>query len=198
MGSLTGARAMDAAAERGAGFEGDAAAGTVFAEDGVRKSSRAAKPKILDFLPSAVCVKVANEAPGASAIDRRVRVFWPAEGAFFSGLVVAFNAKNGKHKIRYDDGDVEEVLLAAERIEWVEPGEDETKFSRGRPPSPRGRRAELQGESRRGGQAEDDDVRRPRRRKTGGGARRARAPRGPPRRARLGQGRGSRVVARGG
>ena len=127
VGSLTGARGGRGGGA-GAGFAGDAAAGTVFAEDGVRKSSRAAKPKILDFLPSAVCVKVANEAPGASAIDRRVRVFWPAEGAFFSGLVVAFNAKNGKHKIRYDDGDVEEVLLAAERIEWVEPGEDETKI----------------------------------------------------------------------
>ena len=28
--------------------------------------------------------------------------------------------------MRYDDGDVEEVLLAAERIEWVYPGEDAT------------------------------------------------------------------------
>lgn len=127
VGSLAGARGGRVGGA-GAGLLGDVAAGTVIAEDGVRKSSRAAKPKILDFLPSAVCVKVANEAPGAAAIDRRVRVFWPAEGAFFSGLVVAFNGKNGKHKIRYDDGDVEEVLLAAERIEWVEPGEDETKL----------------------------------------------------------------------
>jgi len=95
-------------------------------EDGVRKSNRAARPKILDFLPSAVCAQVANELPGEAAVDRRVRVLWPAEGAFFSGVVQAFNPKNGKHKVRYDDGDVEEVLLAAERIEWVYPGEDPT------------------------------------------------------------------------
>lgn len=95
-------------------------------EDGVRKSNRAARPKILDFLPSAVCAQVANELPGESAVDRRVRVFWPAEGAFFSGTVIGFNSKNGKHKVRYDDGDAEEVLLAAERIEWVYPGEDAT------------------------------------------------------------------------
>ena len=28
--------------------------------------------------------------------------------------------------MRYDDGDIEAVLLAAERIEWVAPGEDES------------------------------------------------------------------------
>ena len=94
----------------------------------MRKSNRAAKPKILDFLPSAVCAQVANELPGEAAVNRRVRVFWPAEGAFFPGTVQAFNAKNGKHAVRYDDGDVE-VLLAAERIEWVYPGEDATGFA---------------------------------------------------------------------
>ena len=98
------------------------AGGTIVAEDGVRKSSRAAKPKIRDFLPSAVCVKVANEAPGESAVGRRVRVFWPAEGAFYAGLVVGFDFKSAKHRVRYDDGDVEDVLLAAERIEWIQPG----------------------------------------------------------------------------
>ena len=106
------------------------AGGTIVAEDGVRKSSRTAKPKIRDFLPSAVCVKVANEAPGESAVGRRVRVFWPAEGAFYAGLVVGFDFKSAKHRVRYDDGDVEDVLLAAERIEWIQPGVvDESKLA---------------------------------------------------------------------
>ena len=130
-GVLTGARGGRGG---GRGFRGDAAAGTVFAEDGVRKSSRAAKPKILDFLPSAVCVKVANEAPGASAIDRRVRVFWPAEGVFRVGGGV----QRQRQAWGSDDGGVEEVLLAAERIEWVDRVKTRQKFSRGRPPSPRG------------------------------------------------------------
>jgi len=113
-------------ASPGSGLTTPGSAGGTTTEDGVRKSNRAAKPKILDFLPSAVCAQVANELPGEAAVNRRVRVFWPAEGAFFPGTVQAFNAKNGKHAVRYDDGDVEEVLLAAERIEWVYPGEDAT------------------------------------------------------------------------
>ena len=113
-------------ASPGSGLTSPGSAGGTTTEDGVRKSNRAAKPKILDFLPSAVCAQVANELPGEAAVNRRVRVFWPAEGAFFPGTVQAFNAKNGKHAVRYDDGDVEEVLLAAERIEWVYPGEDAT------------------------------------------------------------------------
>ena len=115
-------------ARAGSGLE--KAGGTIVAEDGVRKSSRTAKPKIRDFLPSAVCVKVANEAPGESAVGRRVRVFWPAEGAFYAGLVVGFDFKSAKHRVRYDDGDVEDVLLAAERIEWIQPGVvDESKLA---------------------------------------------------------------------
>ena len=69
---------------------------------------------------------MANQYSGELAIDRRVRVFWPAEGAFFAGLVIAFNGKSGRHTVRYDDGDMEEVLFAAERMEWVAPGEDES------------------------------------------------------------------------
>ena len=57
-----------------------------------------------------------DRSPRARLLARR--------GAFFPGTVQAFNSKNGKHAVRYDDGDVEEVLLAAERIEWVYPGED--------------------------------------------------------------------------
>ena len=104
-------------------------AGSLIDATGVRKSSRAAKPKILDFLPSAVCAQVAAEAPGESAIGRRVRVFWPESNAFYAANVVGFNAKNGQHAVRYDvDGDrapPREVLLAAERIEWIRPGDDE-------------------------------------------------------------------------
>ena len=107
--------------------------GSLIDATGVRKSSRAAKPKILDFLPSAVCAQVAAEAPGESAIGRRVRVFWPESNAFYAAKVVGFNAKNGQHAVRYDvDGagaTPREVLLAAERIEWIRPGDDEAAMS---------------------------------------------------------------------
>ena len=123
-------RAAAAAAAAGGGQTAvGSIGGSLIDAAGVRKSSRAAKPKILDFLPSAVCAQVAAEAPGESAVGRRVRVFWPDANAFHAAAVVGFNAKNGKHAVRYDvDGAAappREVLLAAERIEWIRPGDDE-------------------------------------------------------------------------
>ena len=49
-----------------------------------------------------MCAQVAAEAPGESAVGRRVRVFWPDANAFHAAAVVGFNAKNGKHAVRYD------------------------------------------------------------------------------------------------
>ena len=64
---------------------------------------------------------IATKHPGEDAVDRRVRVFWPEENAFFTGIVAAYNSKTGKHTINYDDGDVESVTLTKERMEWLEP-----------------------------------------------------------------------------
>jgi hypothetical protein len=50
-----------------------------------------------------------------------VRVFWPEEGAYFSGIVTSFDAASGEHVVTYDDGDVESVTLAKETFEWLEP-----------------------------------------------------------------------------
>ena len=58
------------------------------------------------------------------AIDRRVKVFWPEENAFFTGIVSKYDRKTEKHTVTYDDGDVEEVTLVKERMEWLEPGGD--------------------------------------------------------------------------
>ena len=67
---------------------------------------------------------LSTKYPGKAAVDRRVKVFWPEEGAFFNGIVAAFNPETGKHTVRYDDGDVEEVALGSEKMEWLEPGGD--------------------------------------------------------------------------
>ena len=112
------AAAAAAAAQAAAGGGQTGAVGSIGGSlidaTGVRKSSRTAKPKILDFLPSAVCAQVAAEAPGESAIGRRVRVFWPESNAFYAAKVVGFNAKNGQHAVRYDvDGAGARTALAA-------------------------------------------------------------------------------------
>ena len=83
----------------------------------VRKSARPAKPRSLDLLPSGAW----HLAPGAAAVGRRLRCYWPAEQAFFEGHVSSFDAATGLHHIVYDDGDSESLLLAAERFEWVHP-----------------------------------------------------------------------------
>ena len=64
---------------------------------------------------------VAAKHPGDDALDRRVRVFWPEEKAYFLGMVTAFDASTGEHVVTYDDGDVESVVLAKETFEWLEP-----------------------------------------------------------------------------
>jgi hypothetical protein len=64
---------------------------------------------------------VAAKHPGDDALDRRVRVFWPEEKAYFHGMVTAFDASTGEHVVTYDDGDVESVVLAKETFEWLEP-----------------------------------------------------------------------------
>ena len=64
---------------------------------------------------------VAAKHPGDDALDRRVRVFWPEEKAYFLGMVTAFDASTGEHVVTYDDGDVESVVLEKETFEWLEP-----------------------------------------------------------------------------
>jgi hypothetical protein len=54
-------------------------------------------------------------------VGRRLRVHWPDEMEWFAGQVMHFDAETGRHHVVYDDGDSEELLLAAESIEWLQP-----------------------------------------------------------------------------
>jgi hypothetical protein len=82
----------------------------------VRKSNRPAKPRSLDLLPSGAC----HLAPGLAAVGRRLKVHWPDEMEWFAGHVSHFDELSGKHHVVYDDGDSEELFLAAERFEWLQ------------------------------------------------------------------------------
>ena len=50
-------------------------------------------------------------------VGARVRIFWPAEGRYYAGVVDAWDARTRKHVVKYDDGDVERVDLARETWE---------------------------------------------------------------------------------
>lgn len=52
-------------------------------------------------------------------MDKRVKVYWPLDKAWYEGCVKSFDSKSGEHLVKYDDGDEEMIDLAEEKIEWV-------------------------------------------------------------------------------
>ena len=64
---------------------------------------------------------VALKHPGAQAVDRRVKVYWPEENDWFTGIVSKHDPSTDKHTVTYDDGDVEEITLATQKMEWLDP-----------------------------------------------------------------------------
>jgi len=54
---------------------------------------------------------------GAALVGWKVRVFWPAEKAWFYGVVEAFDAQTGKHSVVYEDGDEQIVSLTKRGVD---------------------------------------------------------------------------------
>ncbi|KAG1326586.1 hypothetical protein COCNU_01G005200 [Cocos nucifera] len=52
-------------------------------------------------------------------IGSRIKVWWPDDKAFYDGVVDSFEPVSKKHKILYDDGDIEELLLKNERWKFI-------------------------------------------------------------------------------
>jgi hypothetical protein len=53
------------------------------------------------------------------AIARQVRVYWPEDDAWYLGTVVSYDADTAAHRVAYDDGSFENVVLALERVRLV-------------------------------------------------------------------------------
>ena len=59
---------------------------------------------------------------GEDAVDWRIRVWWKDDKCFYGGYVVSFRDKSGRHKVEYDDGEVEWLNLDTEEaVEWFIP-----------------------------------------------------------------------------
>jgi len=56
---------------------------------------------------------------GEAAVGRRVSVFWPAEADWFIGTVKSFTASSKAHRIEYEDGDKESIILSHEAVAWL-------------------------------------------------------------------------------
>ncbi|GFR40744.1 hypothetical protein Agub_g1354 [Astrephomene gubernaculifera] len=50
-------------------------------------------------------------------VDKHVRVFWPSENRFYSGIIVKHLSTTFQHEIHYADGDEEVLVLAMEKIQ---------------------------------------------------------------------------------
>ncbi|KAF8657666.1 hypothetical protein HU200_059821 [Digitaria exilis] len=74
-----------------------------------------------DAAPAAVAA-----APAAEVVGRRLRVYWPLDDAWYEGRVEAYDAGSHRHRVKYDDGDEEQVDLVKERFEWAAAGEEFT------------------------------------------------------------------------
>ena len=59
---------------------------------------------------------------GESVVGCRCGIWWPLDESFYLGTVEGFIPNTGEHSIRYDDGEVEDLLLAMQRVKWLPDG----------------------------------------------------------------------------
>ncbi|KAL5212565.1 hypothetical protein ABZP36_023412 [Zizania latifolia] len=82
-----------------------------------------------------------NKGLDGSLVGSRIRVWWPDDKKFYKGVVDSFDTFSKRHKIAYDDGDVEVLLLRDEKWEFVNEEQDKTPDVASEiSPRPRGRK----------------------------------------------------------
>ncbi|KAI4355819.1 hypothetical protein L6164_004557 [Bauhinia variegata] len=67
--------------------------------------------------PKRKCTAAWDEDP---LVGRRIKVWWPIDKRFYTGLVVSFDRQKKKHKTLYDDGDMEVLNLEKECWHLIE------------------------------------------------------------------------------
>lgn len=55
-------------------------------------------------------------------VGRKIKVWWPMDKEFYEGIIESFDASKKRHKVVYQDGDVEVLNLAKERWELLDGG----------------------------------------------------------------------------
>lgn len=56
---------------------------------------------------------------GAAVVGNRLGIWWPLDQSFYLGTVEGFIHNTGEHSVRYDDGEIEDLLLAMQRVKWL-------------------------------------------------------------------------------
>ena len=105
---------------------------------------------------------VKQKGPGAEVVGRRLKVWWPADEAWYSGGVASYDGE--RHAIQYDDGDEEAVDLSKEKFEFLEGTHvpSDVKASTKRPAPSSGltaeQRADRERKRRKAADSDDDFV----------------------------------------
>ena len=127
--------------------------------------ARAASPVVVPEGPAKEedAKKGETTANGATAgVGRRIAVLWKSERRYFAGNVAAYDAVNGKHHVRYDDGDEEWIALSRHDVKYhampLEAAEPEKNAGAKRPAAGRKRKADAAEDApETSGEDEDDD-----------------------------------------
>jgi len=96
-------------------------------------SKRKLEPEAEEF-PQSKKNKVLDE----SLVGSRIKVWWPDDKKFYNGVVKSFKASTKKHKVVYDDGDIEQLELEKEKWDFI--AEEQDMNSNATSDIPRGRR----------------------------------------------------------
>ena len=62
-----------------------------------------------------------TKAKSENLIGKRLKVKW-AKGKLYAGTILSYDQSTGKHRVKYDDGEVKEYVLAKKTIEWIDEG----------------------------------------------------------------------------
>lgn len=65
---------------------------------------------------------------GQAAVGRKLKIYWPAMGRWYQGIVKSYDSKTQLHRVKYRDGDIQDLALRSEPIIW----EDDESESHGR------------------------------------------------------------------
>uniref|UniRef100_A0ACD5UBS9 Uncharacterized protein n=1 Tax=Avena sativa TaxID=4498 RepID=A0ACD5UBS9_AVESA len=82
-------------------------------------SKRKLEPEV-EEVPQSKKNKVLDE----SLVGSRIKVWWPDDKKFYNGVVKSFKASSKKHKVVYDDGDIEQLELEKEKWDFIAEEQD--------------------------------------------------------------------------
>ncbi|CAN6235539.1 unnamed protein product [Urochloa humidicola] len=107
---------------------------------GQREDSGGSKRKLLQEAEEATPSKK-NKMLDENLVGSRIKVWWPDDKKFYKGVVESFDTSSKKHKVAYDDGDIEVLMLKKEKWEFIAEEQDDLDTASDMPRGRRGKRS---------------------------------------------------------